>query len=484
MFLKKLRHSIGRLLGIRRYLFMTEPGKTLDLDDLLGFSRDSLHLRKLGAAIRRQLEEKRFSPRGAIHFGDCSDEDLDWYMFAGFSKLLVVSSHLSINRPPPQGLAVYLTKRLRGPQGDRKAWESLLDACSGELDDFTFVYLTDVRDLPPNLPAFVQAVSWCHRPDDGCVRTSAVPAAGQCLKRQGLNLAWLGSRDTLGGHDILYLRRPVVTMTDFGRNGRFGNQLFQRTYLRLVARQQGAILQLPLWAGTALFGLEDPPPSTCPMSVVKENTLTIATRRRLLSEPDESFTGLDFSGYGMLHTAIFAAYKDQIRAEHTFDDRLTRRFNLAIQPFLAGGKRLAVIHLRRGDYGYGQFFCAPCSWYQSWVTQQGFTPASHAIFICSEDPGRYRDRFPGFTVITADDLDTPILLAPYFDFLAMTRADTLAIANSSFSFFAAMLNKQANIFFRPDALQGLIVPFDPWDAEPLLDQKISPEEHNRLKQID
>ena len=60
----------------------------------------------------------------------------------------------------------------------------------------------------------------------------------------------------------------------------------------------------------------------------------------------------------------------------------------------------------------------------------------------------------------------------------------LAIANSSFSFFAAMLNTQAAIFSRPDALQGLLVPFDPWDAEPLLDQKLSSEEHARLKKID
>ena len=273
-------------------------------------------------------------------------------------------------------------------------------------------------------------------------------------------------------------------MSDFGRNGRFGNQLFQRAYLRLVARRQGAILQLPLWAGTALFDAEDPPPSGQVLPVVKEETLDMATRRLLSVQPDAGFAGMDYRGYGMSHTSLFESSKEQIRADHVFDSRLTARFDAIMGPLLAGGKKLIVIHLRRGDYGYGQFFRAPCAWYQEWMSRQGFTPATHVLYICSEDPGRYRARFAGFTVITADDLGAPRELAPYFDFLAMTQADALAVANSSFSFFAAMINARAGAFVRPDALRGGLVPFDPWDAEPLLDQKLSPEEHLRLKEID
>jgi hypothetical protein len=193
---------------------------------------------------------------------------------------------------------------------------------------------------------------------------------------------------------------------------------------------------------------------------------------------------MDYSGYGMSHTRLLAGHKKLIRAEHAFDARLTARFDAVVGPRLAGGKKLVVIHLRRGDYGYGQFFRAPCAWYQGWMSLQGFTPDSHVLYIASEDPGRYRTRFPGFVVVTADDLGTPATLAPYFDFLAMTRADALAIANSSFSFFAAMLNAKAGCFVRPDAPRGGLVPFDPWDAEPLLQQKLSPEEHLRLKELD
>ena len=484
MSLKKFRHSIGRLLGIRRYVFMAEPGKTLDLDALLGPPPSPNHTEDGREALRRRLVEHRFLPRGAIHCGPCSEVDLAWYVSAGFSKLLVLIASSEGIPPSPAGLEIRKAKPLSSDRGGRTAWEDLLVGQAGGPEEFTFIRFAEAREPPPEVPAFVQAVSWCHRREAQDRSESASPEDGHRFVEQGLNLAWLGARDADGSRDALYLRRPVVTMSDFGLNGRFGNQLFQRTFLRLVARRQGAILQLPLWAGTALFGTEDPPPSVRSMLITKEEALDVEARRRLFSDSVSGFKGLDFSGYGMMPAGMFAADKEQIRTEHAFDERMTKWFDRALMPFLAGGKKLIVIHLRRGDYGYAQFFRAPCAWYQQWIARQGFAPASHAIFICSEDPGRYRGRFPGFTVITADDLGTPATLAPYFDFLAMTRADALAVANSSFSFFAAMLNAQAGVFVRPDAQEGSLVPFDPWDSLPLLEQKLSPEEHRSLKEID
>jgi hypothetical protein len=488
MSFKKFRHSVGRLLGIRRYLFMAEPGKTLDLDAMLGAPRGPAATAGDRVALRRLFAACGFRPRGVVHCGACSAEDLAWYADAGFGRVLVSSASAGSVASAPAGLKVAVADfgggilRLR-PDGG-KQWEALLASHVAEPDEFTFFRFAEPGWVPAGLPAFVEAVSWRCQAAGREPRLSAAPAEGHVFVEQGLNLAWLGLREADGTAIAAYFRRPVVTMSDFGRNGRFGNQLFQRVYLRLVTERQGAVLQLPLWAGTALFGSQDPPLSARSLPRVREEALDVAARRLLFAESIAGFEGLDFSGYGMLPTGLFAAYKDQIRSDHAFDPRLAERFDRAVRTHLEGGKKLVVIHLRRGDYGYGKFFRAPCAWYQTWSAEQGFTPAGHVIFICSEDPGRYRDRFPGFTVITADDLGTPPELAPYFDFLAMSRADALAIANSSFSFFAAMLNAQAGCFVRPDALRGGLVPFDPWDAEPLLDQKLSPEEHRRLKEID
>jgi hypothetical protein len=87
-------------------------------------------------------------------------------------------------------------------------------------------------------------------------------------------------------------------------------------------------------------------------------------------------------------------------------------------------------------------------------------------------------------VITADDLKCPAPLAPYFDFMIMTLADALATANSSFSFFASMLNTQTTQFFRPDFDKLSLVQFDPWNADPLLTKVLSPAQHKYLKSID
>ena len=479
MSFKKFRHSLGRLLRIKKYLFMAESGKTLDLDALLGPPRDVRRRADWRTEAVRLFAERDRRPRAAVHCGDCSEKDLAWYASAGFGKVLLLAP------PSDPPLAVPAGLELLRMEGKAHAtWAATLSKHSREPAEFEFFSFSEGGQIPTSLPTSAQAVRWRLRLEGDACLASAAQAKTGYLADQGLNLAFLGPRQADGQVDALFLRRPVVTMSDFGRNGRFGNQLFQRTFLRLVARRQGAILQLPLWAGTALFGVEDPPPSARALPLVREESLDPEARRLLWAQTDARFVGLDFSGYGMSPTGMLAGHREEIRAEHAFDLRLTARFDAIMGPLLASGKKLIVIHLRRGDYGYGQFFRAPCAWYQEWMARQGFTPATHVLYICSEDPGRYRARFAGFTVVTADDIGTPPQLSPYLDFLAMTRADMLAIANSSFSFFAAMLNSKASDFVRPDAEQGGLVAFDPWGAEPLLDQKLSPEEHLRLKEID
>lgn len=281
-----------------------------------------------------------------------------------------------------------------------------------------------------------------------------------------------------------FLKLPVVTMSNFGRSGRFGNQLFQYAFLRLVARRQGAVLHLPLWAGTALFNLDETN-NSCPTArAINEKDTEEVEIAKLFQVQSPGFINTDFNGYFMMHTRYYAVEKDFIRECFTFDCRVRSLFESALNKLGLSKKKIIAIHLRRGDYGYGQFFRAPCSWYQQWIKEMNYSPNEYIVYICSEAPQKYRSRFPGFTVITADDLRCPLSLAPYFDFLAMTLADAVAISNSSFSFFASMLNKNATKFFRPDFDKTGLVQFEPWNAEPLIEKKLSPGQHKYLKSID
>jgi hypothetical protein len=50
-----------------------------------------------------------------------------------------------------------------------------------------------------------------------------------------------------------------IRMIRYGRNGRFGNQLFQYAYLRIMAEKWKADLELPDWVGQVFFGLPRQP---------------------------------------------------------------------------------------------------------------------------------------------------------------------------------------------------------------------------------
>ena len=67
----------------------------------------------------------------------------------------------------------------------------------------------------------------------------------------------------------------------------------------------------------------------------------------------------------------------------------------------------------------------------------------------------------------------------------MTRADRLAISNSTFSFTAAMFSNAGSesqpVFYRPVPESRALVPFEPWDSKPLL--TCSPGEMGELRAV-
>jgi hypothetical protein len=117
-----------------------------------------------------------------------------------------------------------------------------------------------------------------------------------------------------------------------------------------------------------------------------------------------------------------------------------------------------------------------------WIKSAGITPAEFAIYISSEDPIPYVTRFAGFQVFCNKSLGLPDdpNIASLFDFVALANADLVAISNSSFSFFATMLNETASGYFRPDVASRSIVPYDPWDSQVLERKELTAEEHQTL----
>lgn len=287
--------------------------------------------------------------------------------------------------------------------------------------------------------------------------------------------------------DAFYVRKPVVTMTSLGRNGRFANQLFQYMFLQLVARRQGALVQSPGWVGCELFGRTDPEPLLA-LPEWRESMDGSNGRTALLgcewtkhfTEKNPAFASNDYWGYFMGHSRDLAPDRDHIRELFHFQPEFVEFAESRLTRLRSGGRRILAVHLRRGDYGYGYFFRAPCAWYEAWLKDAGLDPSKWVIYICSEIPTDYRGRFPGFQKADSVALGASGALAAYLDFYVMTKADKVLTANSSFSFMATMLNESGTEFLRPCAETERLVRFDPWDAEVLLRFAPSSETHQRF----
>jgi len=281
-------------------------------------------------------------------------------------------------------------------------------------------------------------------------------------------------------------------MSSLGENGRFGNQLFQYLYVVLVAKRQNAVLQTPHWIGNVLYNLRDPQ-ALLRFSVISEDALEqglhgayqVLNPASLLETYLPCVTDADFFGYFQLHTSFYASYKDFIRSLFTPRGGYAELIKSVNSQIKGKKKRVLAIHLRRGDYGRSMYFRAPCAWYCQWLLESEISPTDTLIYIASEAPEPYLNRFPGFTVLTFNSLkNLPSQSAFLVDFHVMCEADILLISNSTFSFFASLLNYRATSFYRPDAILRCLVAYDPWDAAPLLKTQIPKSVHAEFIKMD
>lgn len=263
-----------------------------------------------------------------------------------------------------------------------------------------------------------------------------------------------------------------IAMSSLGWNGRFGNQLLQYACLRAIGAVHGLTVEAPEWIGRWLFDLNDPMPSA-PISELREDGDNLAQ----LMLPGSSTTtaaNRDLWGYACYNTRFFAPHRDLMRRLFTPGARI-QPFATAITDQLATrGKTLVAIHLRRGDFGYGQFWVAPETWYLDWLADLWPRLDQPVLYIASDDEQIFR-KFTAYAPVTAADLGTPLPGAEFYgDFHVLTQADHLAISNSSFSFAAGLLNARAQSFLRPDLADRRLVAYDPWASDVLLPNPESP----------
>ena len=284
-----------------------------------------------------------------------------------------------------------------------------------------------------------------------------------------------------------------ITMSGFGRWGRGGNQFFQYAFLTEYAKRHNAELQLPSWVGNHLFGFNDKPiTDTLPPWMEPGSGLAHPTPPR-----QSELVNHDFHGYAQYHSSYFAPDKERIQNLFTPTNEIVDRLADAVINLCYGGCKslntVIGIHLGRGDYVRRIFPIIPTDWYLKWLSQhydQRFGDAK--VFISTEDKSLVDD-FAEYNPIVVEDLgvelyDTPMKNCTYLrydkttkdkramdwypDFYLLSHCDVILGPNSTFSFFAAMLNKDLKEFWRGELGCANFVKTDPWNAYPSLREHV------------
>jgi hypothetical protein len=227
----------------------------------------------------------------------------------------------------------------------------------------------------------------------------------------------------------------TVTYSQLGNNGHLGNQMFQYASLRGVAHNNNLLWQIP---DKSLFGTTYSLRSSMHRSFKLES---IQDKNIMQSVPELKYNenislnfdstlmnycppDIDLSGC-LQSWKYFDNVSDQIRNDFEFRDKHIDDTDLS---------EFCSVHVRRTDYlGTGDYLMK--------LDEQYYKKAiamfpNHKIMVFSDDTEwcRQQEMFYGDRFIFSSG-------TPSKDMFLMSRCDSNIIANSTFSWWAAYLNK-------------------------------------------
>jgi hypothetical protein len=307
----------------------------------------------------------------------------------------------------------------------------------------------------------------------------------------------------------------VFTMPSFARHGRWGNIVFQYIFMRIIALNNNATIELN--KGKSKGSLETrmnfykdmldvktvssaadtmildsyhifPPTLTyVPMyfwramyaSEVRQKTcFLVKDVEGIISKPlPGSLKGpVEIEGLFMVNPQLYKDYRDHIvnNLFNTTDD-FRALVNECVEN-LGRDKTLIGIHIRRGDYvenPLGVFSQTPIHvrYINQWLISNVSALASPVIYICSDDADVHTEiTVSGVEVFTTKQL-LPSGIDDFkyeqLDWEILRRCDVLLTSNSSFSFTSALLSLKTPRCYNFSFTNSEFSLFDPWNAEPL-----------------
>ncbi len=491
--------------------------------------------------LTKYFKKYSFQPRGAIHVGAHKGEEVDFYIQAGFSNIILIEAnpflykilcakferhskvkviHAAItdfngnidlrltSHDQSSSILKLKNHKLIYPSiseiGTVNVPARTLDHCLFEnrlgYESFNFLSL-DIQGAEllalkgcASILRHIEIINTEVSTEELYQDCSTLDDLERFLRSTGFNRIALSCPYHPSWGDALYIKKRLFSMETLGQNGRFGNQIFQYFFLNVVSTLHDSVIHTPTWIGSSLFDLSDAQPIIKSPRVYEKSVSDQLPSPEVGIEFDQFLThdlqfpvATDIFGYFQPHTAKYRRFRDLWQRTFSLRNDFEQLRKNLIESISVRGRGVIAIHLRRGDYGSGDsFYRAPASWYEEWLSNAKIDPAKYVIYVASDEPQLYENRFSDFDVITARLLDVQqtsiaVMLA---DFFILMSADILCISNSSFSFAAALCNKYAECFLRPNFDTRQLVEFDPWNSEVLEKLKLLEEDHKYLNSID
>jgi len=274
-----------------------------------------------------------------------------------------------------------------------------------------------------------------------------------------------------------------VQMSNLGVNGRFGNQIFQYFFLKLIEKELGYKTFSPPWFGNTIFNIaknnvkeECSSSNFFPFERIHSKNDSPELHLRKIKEITNfhKFNLIDISGYFQYHTKYFQKYREEFESIFTIDSKYVKNIEDCLKKIKKDSQPIIAIHFRLGDYidiekmGDPNYVPPSIDEIAKQIDEiySQVNERKPIVYLGSDDLPQASTMLSskGIPHVTALDLGfekKEDLLT--LDFTLFTLADILPISNSSFSFAAAMLNKKSNYFFRPRIGDKKFVAFDPWN---------------------
>ena len=260
--------------------------------------------------------------------------------------------------------------------------------------------------------------------------------------------------------NAFYVRKQVATMSTLGKNGGFGNQIFQYAFLKIYAQENRLSVETPKWLGQELFGHKD-------REINQDLPVVFENNNEIFPGNGEIWKNVDIQGYFLYHTSYYRTHKEYFCSLFQPVAEIEALVKVAWEKLCSRGKTIIGLHLQLNSDENNNSVVASSEWYKIWLHGLWETLEEPVLFIASDHVEEINQGyFAEYNPITVRDLEVEVNLE-YLNFFLLSKCDFVAISNTAFAFAASLLNETGKYFFRPHFSTAKLIPFEPWNSNPV-----------------